>query len=88
MLLNVLPRFALTLTQITNILNVERRNNNISASLTDIAENTYLITEQYIGDGTDDIISFHTIDHGVIPNPDLGLENLDTKKSAERCVQG
>jgi ATP-dependent exoDNAse (exonuclease V) alpha subunit len=84
MLLNVFPRFALSLKQITNILNVDRRNNNISASLNELAENTYLITEQYIGDGVDDIISFHIIDHGVIPHPDLGLENLDTKKSAER----
>ena len=84
LLLNVFPRFALSVTQVANILSVSRNKNSMSATLKEIAENPYLICEQYIGDNIDDLISFHAMDHGVIPNPDLGLENLNTKKSPER----
>lgn len=83
-LLNTLTRFALSIKQIENILSVKREQNNISASLKNIVENPYLLCEQYIGDDQDDIISFHSIDNGIIPYPDLGLDNLNTKNSAER----
>jgi len=83
-LLGGLARFALTGTQITNILSANRDQNSIYASLEWINQNPYLICEQYVGDDVDDIISFHAIDHGVIPNPDLGIENLYPKNAAER----
>lgn len=83
-LINILPRFALSFGQIENILSPNREENNIYASLKDIIENPYILSEQYIGDDADDNISFHTIDHGVLPNPDLGLESIFPKNSAER----
>jgi len=84
MLLNLFPRFALSYQQIENILSTERNVNNIYALLDEISENPYQLCEQYIGDDEDDIISFHLIDHGIIPNPDLGMENIFSKNSAER----
>ena len=83
-LLERLTRFALTGTQIGNILSVKREQNSIYTSLKKIIENPYLLCEQYVGDDVDDIISFHSIDHGIIPNPDLGIENLYPKNAAER----
>jgi hypothetical protein len=83
-LLNQLTRFALTTTQISNIISPKRELNSIYASLKKITENPYILCEQYIGDDVDDNIPFHTIDHGIIPNPDLGIENLYPKNSAER----
>ncbi len=84
MLLNLFPRFALSYQQIENILSTERKENNIYATLDEISENPYQLCEQYIGDDVDDIISFHLIDHGIIPNPDLGVENIFSKNGAER----
>ena len=84
MLLNHVPRFALSTAQIKNILSPDRAKNNLDCSLNEIAENPYLLSEQYIGDDVDDIISFHLIDHGIIPNPNLGLKPLFSKNSAQR----
>jgi exodeoxyribonuclease V alpha subunit len=84
MLLTLFPRFALTYQQIENILSTERASNNISATLKKILENPYLLCEQYIGDDMDDIISFHLIDHGVLPNPSLGIKEIFAHNSAER----
>lgn len=83
-LLNCLVRFALSGTQIANILSVKREQNSLYTSLKDIIENPYLLCEQYVGDDIDDHISFHSIDHGLIPNPDLGIENIFPKNAAER----
>lgn len=84
LLFEVLSRFNLSIQQLNNIISESRDKNSITSSFSDIIENPYLLCEQYIGDDVDDIISFHTIDHGVLPNPDLGLDNLNSKKSAER----
>ncbi len=83
-LLNTLVRFSLSKEQIDNILSLKKEQNSLYASLNAIADNPYLLCEQYVGSNKDDIISFHSVDHGVIPNPDLGIENLNTKNSAER----
>jgi hypothetical protein len=84
LLLNVLPRFALTSKQIRNIISPERSKNNLYAGLKEIIENPYVVSEQYIGDDIDDLISFNTMDHGILPNPDLGLDNVFSKNAAER----
>lgn len=83
-LLNYIVRFHIKKKQIQNILSQNRTANNITASIKEIIQNPYLLCEQYIGDDIDDIIPFHTIDHGVIPKPDLGIEPLFTKNSSER----
>ena len=43
-----------------------------------------LICESYLGDDLDDYISFNKIDHGILPSPELGLDNIFEKNSAER----
>src|SRR5258708_23723210 len=68
----VLPRFDLRPDQLQRILSDERAANGIDASLSTIAENPYILSEQFIGDGPDDTISFSKIDHGIYPSPELG----------------
>ncbi len=84
LLLVTFPRFNLTFKQIDNVLSATRSENNIYSALEEIALNPYILCEQYIGEDSDDIISFHLIDHGVLPNPDLGLSNIFSKNSPER----
>ena len=62
-----MPRFALTTKQIENILDEDRKNYGIYSSLEEIAENQYIIFEEYTGDVAIDRISFSKIDHGTFP---------------------
>ena len=91
LLIEILPRFDLNKLQIANIINAESRENCISATLSEIIENPYILSEQYIGDDIDDYISFNRIDHGILPSPELGLEKIGSKKSPERfralCIE-
>ena len=50
--------------------------NCLEAGLKESGENSYLVTEQFVGDDPDDIIPFSRIDHGAYPSPDLGGEFL------------
>ncbi len=80
----VLSRIHLTVKQVENILAPDRTKNSISATLTEIAHNPYLLSEQYVGDDYNDEISFTKVDHGVLPFPDLGLEQLMAKDDWRR----
>ena len=71
LLLDVLPRFDLRADQIRRILSDDRIGNGIEASLEELAENPYVLSEQFVGDGSDDTIPLSKIDHGVYPSPDL-----------------
>ncbi|MFL6546644.1 MAG: ATP-dependent RecD-like DNA helicase, partial [Candidatus Udaeobacter sp.] len=88
----ILPRFDLRPDQLRRILSDERTANGIEASLPAIAENPYILSEQFIGDGPDDTISFSKIDHGIYPSPELGGEFMfDTTDDGHRlralCVE-
>ena len=72
LLRDVLPRFDLQSDQITRVLSKKRDEFSVVATLEEIAANPYVLTEQYIGDNEDDLISFSKIDHGVLPSPELG----------------
>lgn len=89
--LDVLPRFELTVDQIDQILSENREENGITATLDELVENPYILSEQYTGNNQDDRITFARIDHGMLPSPDLGLEPLTTRGSAIRfralCVR-
>lgn len=76
MLKDVLPRFDLSKEQIERIVSENREESGIYSSLSEIIENPYLLNEEYIGDDTDDRITFYKIDHGIFPSPDLGEESL------------
>lgn len=71
-----LPRFDIPKDQLELILSAKRDTNGIHASLADIVENPYTLSEQFIGNDPDDSIPFSRIDHGVLPSPDLGGENI------------
>ena len=83
-LTKLLPRFDLSKEQMENVLSLDRRKNNIYATLKEIAENPYIIYEQYIGDENDDAISIYKIDNGVLPSPNLGIEKISSVDSPER----
>lgn len=68
----ILPLFDLRPDQLRRVLSDERATNGIDASLLEIIENPYIISEQFQGDGPDDTIPFSKIDHGVYPSPELG----------------
>lgn len=73
LLRDVLPRFDFQTSQIHHILE-KPENVSVYASHVEVAENPYVLCEQYIGDGPDDQITFSQIDHGTFPSPELGAE--------------
>ena len=84
LLRDVLPRFDLAKEQVGCLLSDKRLTRcSVSASFQLIAENPYLLSEQYVGSGPDDTISFSKIDHGMFPSPELGalaLAKLDDRR--------
>jgi len=72
MLTEILSRFDLPRDQMERILSGKRVENCLEVELSEIISNPYLISEQFVGDDPDDIISFSRIDHGVFPSPELG----------------
>lgn len=84
LLKDVLPRFDLEKEQVERVLSDKRMDWSIRSSLEEIAENPYVLSEQFVGGGPDDIISFNKIDHGVFPSPDLGGDALAEKDDGKR----
>ena len=91
LLRDILPRFSIPPAQIERILSRGRADYSIEASLKEVAENPYVLCEQYVGDDADDAISFNQIDHGVFPSPELGGEALTETDNWRRlralCVE-
>ncbi|GHU13231.1 hypothetical protein FACS1894161_3000 [Spirochaetia bacterium] len=90
-LLDILPLFDLSKLQIGNILKESRADNGMTASLNEICDNPYILSEQYSGDDMDDVITFYKIDNGILPPPDMGTPEFFDKNSAQRfralCVE-
>jgi hypothetical protein len=84
LLLDIIPRFNLTKEQVAALIDKDGVDNGISASAKEIAENPYLLCEQYIGNSQDDVISFYQIDNGALPSPEYGVEKMTDADSAER----
>lgn len=82
--LDVLSRFDLSAAQVKAILADGRENVSITASIEQMAENPYIIFEQYRGYDSDDAIPFYKIDNGVIPSPEYGVEELIDAGATER----
>lgn len=76
LLRDVVPRFALGAEQIAKVLDEGRAKNGITVDLDTVAENPYVLSEQYQGDDPDDSISWGAIDRGMIPSPELGGEAM------------
>jgi len=84
LLLDILPRFNLTKEQISALIEKDGKENGITATISAITNNPYLLCEQYIGNNQDDNISFYQIDNGALPSPDYGIAPMTTADSAER----
>jgi len=84
LLRDVFPRFELLTDQVAAVLDEDRVSHGIQSTLQEIAENPYILAEEYTGNGPDDHISFNKIDHGVFPSPDLGGEPLAEKDDGRR----
>ena len=82
--LDILSRFDLSASQVKAILDESRENVSITASIEQMAENPYIIFEQYRGYDSDDTIPFYRIDNGVIPSPEYGLKELFDVGATER----
>ncbi|GAI24431.1 unnamed protein product, partial [marine sediment metagenome] len=70
---NILVRFHITTEQIGRIIWDKRQQYGIYSTLEKIIENPYILAEEYVGDGPDDVISFNKIDHGIFPSPDIDV---------------
>lgn len=83
-LLDTLSRFDIRADQMLSIIDDRRENVSITADITEMQENPYIIFEQYIGYDSDDTIPFYKIDNGVIPSPEYGLEEILDPGATER----
>jgi hypothetical protein len=90
LLRDVLPRFSLQIAQIEQIMD-DPEGSSIYASYNEILDNPYILSEQYVGEGPDDQVTFNQIDHGMLPSPDLGKGPGVEPDSSERlralCVE-
>ena len=84
LLLEIIPRFNLSKEQIVSLIDKNGDGNCITASAKEIIENPYLLSEQYIGNNQDDVISFYQIDNGALPSPEYGVSPMTVANSAER----
>ena len=89
---DVLPRLDLDVETIKRIIDADNAEHGISASLTDIAANPYIIAEQYCGDDASDRIAWSALDRGVLPSPELGqpladVEYNDARRFRALCVE-
>ena len=80
----VLSRIDLKSNQVQSILSDKREENNIYSSLNSITQNPFILSEDYIGDDTEDVINFEKIDHALLPSPEIGLEKIITKDDGSR----
>jgi len=95
LLKRILTRFHFRPEQVESILSADRVENCITATLEEVSENPYVLTEQYIGNDPDDVIPWGLIDRGALPSPNLGGTNLvdldDPKRMralAVQCLRG
>lgn len=91
LLREVFPRFDLREDQMERILADDREAYGIRSSLREIAANPYILAEEFVGEDQDDTISFHKIDHGMLPSPHLGGAPLaevdDWRRLRALCVE-
>ena len=72
LLRDVLPRFDVQTSQMGLIVD-KPESAGVYASHADIAQNPYVLCEQYLGADPDDQIIFSQVDHGMFPSPELGV---------------
>lgn len=80
----LLARIDLTSEQVGNILRELRSENGIASSISEIIDNPYILSEEYVGNDIGDDITFAKIDHAVLPTPNLGIPELFPKSDWRR----
>jgi ATP-dependent exoDNAse (exonuclease V) alpha subunit len=83
-LAGLLARVAIGKKQFEHILSDSRAENGITATVSEIVDNLYSISEQYAGDDAGDEIPLTKIDHAVLPSPNLGIDMLYRKNDWRR----
>lgn len=84
LLKDIFPRIDLHESQTEKILSHKRDENGVHSSLSEIGENPYIISEQYVGGDPDDVIPWGRIDRAALPSPQLGGDNLVELNDAKR----
>jgi hypothetical protein len=84
LLKDVLARLDVDAPTITRIVEGPYYPHGLYAKTADIASNPYLLSEQYIGDSTDDRITWGKLDRAAIPSPELGVPELAGHNSPQR----
>lgn len=85
MLTDKLARINIDSRQLQAIMQDNRIEVGVTASLQEIAANPYLLSEQYNGlDGDDPLLGWSKVDRGMLPSPDLSAPELFKKNNAER----
>ena len=95
LLASLLPRLDLDLDQMSRIASTDdrlRETHGLTFALDAPLCNPYLICERYLGDNSDDRISWPVVDRGVLPSPELGgaaysdMEIDDARRLRAICV--
>jgi exodeoxyribonuclease V alpha subunit len=83
-LAKLLARIAISKNQIAQIIDDKRSQNGLNAPISEILDNLFVLSEQYVGNDAGDELSFHKIDHAVLPTPNLGITELCSKSDWRR----
>ena len=83
-LMDILSRFDIRADQMKSIIDDDRENVSITATIDEMIENPYIIFEQYVGYDSDDTIPFYKVDNGIVPSPQYGVEPLLDAGATER----
>jgi exodeoxyribonuclease V alpha subunit len=93
LLKDILPRLHLPQETMKAIVSEDRTACGVSATAEEIAQNPFVLSEQYCGTSVDDRIAWSAVDRGVLPSPDLGGEPLagteynDERRFRALCVE-
>jgi hypothetical protein len=91
LLKEAIVRLDLPVEQLKKILSPDVESFGITAGATEMTTNPYVLAEQFVGDDSDDVISFTKVDHGMLPSPELGGSHLASVDDARRlralCVE-
>ncbi|MBC6444320.1 MAG: AAA family ATPase [Alphaproteobacteria bacterium GM202ARS2] len=96
LLRTIIPRLDLEEKQIGHIVNDKedvRKEHGLPIDLKLFVHNPYVLCENYVGDSADDIISWNTVDRGVLPSQELGstplagMERNDSRRFRALCIE-
>ncbi|MCF7453016.1 AAA family ATPase [Vibrio sp. A1-1] len=84
LLLEIMPRIALSSAQISRLISDQRSEWGVLASEQELVENPYLLAEQYKGDDDSDSIRWSLVDRGMVPAMEIEACRLVDLDAPER----